>query len=94
MLHFNARVIHRELSKAASVSFSPIPNERCDTQHMSVTGAHVDDPLLATWPSALEPGLIGAARVSAENVVEVRLCNFSGKTMIVPAQALRVSIAR
>ena len=94
ILNFNAQVVHPELSQSAFLSFSQIPNERCDNQYMTVTGARVDDPAIPAWPPKLGPGLIGSMRVSAENVVEIRLCNFSGATITVPSQTFRVSIAR
>lgn len=94
MLHFTAKVVHQESSKSASLSFSQIPNERCNNQHMTLAGARVNDPVIPTWPPTLASGLIGSMRVSAEDVIEVRLCNFSGAAITVPAQHFRVSIAR
>jgi hypothetical protein len=93
-LHFTAKVVHPALSNSASLSFSEISNERCDNRYMTVTGARVDDPVVPSWPPTLGPDLIGSVRVSTKNVIEVRLCNFSGKTITVPAQVFRVSVPR
>lgn len=93
-LHLNARVAHPELFKSASLSFSSIADEHCDNQHMTIIGARVGDPVIPSWPPTLGQGLIGSAHVSAENIIEVRLCNFSGRTITVPAQVFRVSIVR
>ena len=94
VLHLNAKVVRPGLSKSASLSFSQIANERCENQHIPVNGALLDDPVVPNWPPTLDPGLIGSVSVSAENVIEVRLCNFSGRTITLPAQVFRVSIVR
>jgi hypothetical protein len=94
VLHFSARVSHLDLYKSASLGFSQIPNERCENQLLTLDGVLAGDAVIPKWPPTLGQGLIGSMRASADNVVEVRLCNFSGKAITVPPQVFGVSIAK
>jgi len=94
LLRLNATVARTGISSSNTLDFSQIPNGRCQNRIMTLKGAFMGDPVLPKWPDTLEPGLIGTMSVSGENTVEVRLCNFSGKTVTLNGQLFGAYIAR
>jgi hypothetical protein len=71
----------------AILSFGAIPTGSCSaSQAFTLTGAAPGDSVAPGWPSTIEPGLLGNMWVSAPNTLSVRMCNFSGATLI-PASA-------
>jgi hypothetical protein len=74
------------LITSTTLAFGNIANLSCSELTFSLLGAAPGDPVEPGWPSGIAQGLIGNMRVSASNVVTVRLCNLSGAA-ITPASA-------
>lgn len=72
------------LSGTAYLTFGAIPDGTVGVQTFSLPGALVGSAVCCGWPSTLEAGLFGSMRVSAADMVEVRLANLSGAS-ITPA---------
>jgi hypothetical protein len=56
----------------------------CTEKTLAFAGAVQNDAVIARWPSALPNGLTGLMRVTATNVVTVRLCNVTESGVAVP----------
>ncbi|MGA9414736.1 MAG: hypothetical protein WBV60_08590 [Terriglobales bacterium] len=69
------------LSGVASLSFGALANGTCQAQTFLLKGAHAGEPVIPKWPVTFEPGLLGDMRASADNTIEVRLCNLSGRVL-------------
>jgi hypothetical protein len=54
----------------------------------------VGDSVAPGWPAGLEGGLIGMMRISASNIVAVRICNLSGTTVDPAAATFRATVVR
>lgn len=63
------------LDFSSSLDFGSIAAQTCAELTITVTGATTNSPVAPAWPPALELGLAGLMRVSAADVVSVRLCN-------------------
>jgi len=81
------------LSGSGSLSFAALQNGTCAAQAFPLTGVSAGDPVTPKWPSTLEAGLLGEIRASADNTIEVRLCNFSGKALTPASQIFGAFIA-
>ena len=79
---------------SAVLSFSKIENGACLHRTFPANGVSVGEAIVPKWPSALEPGLLGAMSVSDADTVEVRLCNFSGKALVPTAHTFGILIPR
>jgi hypothetical protein len=83
------------LTATSTISFPTINAGQCAAdQGFTLTGAAVGDAVAPGWPAGLEPGLVGAMRVSAPNTVAVRLCNFSGAALRPAAATFRATVVR
>jgi hypothetical protein len=83
ILSVDATTVPTFLTGAGSLSFGTLANGACGSGTFSLIGAASGDTVAAGWPSTLESGLIGMVRVSAPNLIEVRLCNLSGAPITV-----------
>ena len=66
---------------SASLDFAEIAAHSCAELTISATGAAGNNAIAASWPAALESGLVGMMRVSAADVVTVRLCNVTASAV-------------
>jgi hypothetical protein len=89
-----ATSVPASMSGRASLRFPEIGKGACEVQAFSMFGATSAKPLIPVWPSTLEDGILGIMRVSAENTVEVRLCNFSGAARTPATQIYGALIAK
>jgi len=94
ILTFTATLALESLSGTGSLSFAALPNGTCGAQTFFQMGVSGGDPVAPKWPSTLEAGLLGAMRASADNTIEVRLCNFSGAALTPASQTFGASIAK
>ncbi len=69
------------LSGSSSLSFAALANGTCQAQTFLLKGAHAGEPVIPKWPVTFEAGLLGDMRASADNTIEVRLCNLSGRVL-------------
>jgi len=69
------------LSGVASLSFRALANGTCQAQTFLLKGANAGEPVIPKWPVTFEPGLLGDMRASADDTIEVRLCNLSGRVL-------------
>jgi hypothetical protein len=75
------------LTAWATLSFGAIASGSCAADMtFPLPGAAVGNSVAPGFPSALEAGLIANMRVSAANLIAVRLCNLSGG-LVSPASA-------
>ena len=79
------------LSNSATIDFPSIPDGTCNAQTFAMAGVAAGDPLTPKWPASLEAGLYGNMRASANNTVEVRLCNLSGAALNPASQTFGAS---
>jgi hypothetical protein len=82
------------LSGAASLSFAALANGTCQAQTFLLKGAHAGEPVIPKWPVTFEAGLLGDMRASADNTIEVRLCNLSGRLLAPTPQIYGALILR
>jgi hypothetical protein len=81
--NLNAQLWHgkQALDFSAALDFASIPAQSCAELTLTATGATVNSPITASWPSALEANLAGSMRVSATGTIAVRLCNVSASAI-------------
>lgn len=79
---------------SASINFGVIPDGGCLASTYTLTGAATGDNVAASWPAALESGLMPFGFVSAANTVSVRLCNFSGAALDPASGSFAAAITR
>ena len=82
------------LSGNASLSFTGLVNGACQAQTFLLEGAHAGEAVIPKWPVAFDAGLLGNMRASADNRIEVRLCNFSGEVLAPAPQIYGALIPR
>jgi hypothetical protein len=82
------------LTVAAVLDFASIPSGACADSTLSMPGAGAGDSVAPGWPPGLESGLIGMMRISASNIVAVRVCNLSGTTVDPAAATFRATVVR
>lgn len=71
----DSAVVPTFLTASATLAFPLIPAGTCSADlTLSLPGANPGDAVATGWPSALAAGLSGTMRVSAANLVSVRLC--------------------
>jgi hypothetical protein len=63
----------------ASVHFDVIGNEDCAAEVFFLSGVKQGSPIIPVWPTTLGEGMLGVMNAKADNLIEIRLCNFSGK---------------
>jgi hypothetical protein len=83
-----------KLSGSSPLSFGVLPNGSCAAETFPLIGASAGAPVIAKWPSTLEAGLLGVMRASADDTIEIRLCNFSGAAFMPASQRFGASIAK
>ena len=82
------------LTGSAVLTFPAISNATCSADlAITVPGALTTDGIAAGWP-ALPAGFIGMVRVSANNTIAFRLCNFSGVNSAPPPLTYIATIVR
>jgi hypothetical protein len=70
------------VEQSGTVSISGISNGRCSQVSFAISGAAVGQAAQVSTGAAIQEGIVlYAQRVSAPNVVEVDVCNFSGGAM-------------
>jgi hypothetical protein len=82
------------LTASTMLTFGSIPAASCAELPFSLLGAAPGNAVEPGWPSSLEQGLIGNMRVSASNVITVRLCNFSGAALTPAPNSYTATIVR
>src|SRR5204863_9447958 len=82
------------LTASAVLDFTSISPGACSGSTMGMPGASAGDSVAAGWPAALESGLVGMMRISASNIVSVRVCNLSGATVDPAAAIFRATVVR
>jgi hypothetical protein len=93
-LRLNVTLESYSLSGGSSLNFGVLPNSSCATETFPLTGVSAGAPVIAKWPSTLEAGLLGVMRASADDTIEIRLCNFSGAALTPASQRFGASIAK
>lgn len=71
----SSRFVHSGGLGQATIDFPEIAAHACAERTISTTGAQAGDRVIVSAPAALEDGLIAYGRVTAPDVVTVRLCN-------------------
>lgn len=88
-------IVPAYLTGAASLDFPSVAAGACSNDvTLTVPGAAVGDAVAAGWPSVLAAGLVGTMRVSAADVVSVRLCNLSAAAIDPAPATYRATIVR
>jgi hypothetical protein len=82
------------LASTAVMDFSSISPGGCVESTFPLAGASPGDSVAPGWPAGMEMGLLGTMRISASNVVAVRVCNLSGTTVDPAAATFRATIVR
>lgn len=79
----------------ATLSFGSIAAASCspDTA-LAMPGAVSGDAIAPGWPSAIPSSLIGMMRVTAANVVSIRLCNLGSAAAVVASASFRATVVR
>ena len=60
---------------SATINFGAVTAVTCDDSTMTLTGAAINDPVLCSFPAALEADLAPSCFVSNTNTITFRLCN-------------------
>ena len=82
------------LTGAATLAFPSVASASCSAElTISLPGALPTDGVAPGWP-ALPAGFLGMARVSANDTIAVRVCNFSGTAAAPPSLSYRATIVR
>ena len=82
------------LTGSATLAFPVINAASCGAElTIPVLGARSTDGVAEGWP-ALPAGFIGMARVSANDTVAIRICNFSGANSAPPSLTYSATIVR
>ncbi len=66
---------YQAIDFSATLDFGSISAQTCAELTITATGAAANNPIVPSWPPALEAGLAGIMRVSSANTITVRLCN-------------------
>jgi hypothetical protein len=71
----DSAIVPTYLTASVTLDFPMIPAGTCSADMtLSLPGANPGDAVAAGWPAAMQAGLSGTMRVSAADVVSVRLC--------------------
>ncbi len=82
------------LTGSATLGFPGINAMSCASElTISVPGARLTDAIAPGWPS-LPAGFLGMMRVSANDTVALRLCNFSGVNATPPSLTYSATVVR
>jgi hypothetical protein len=90
----DSAVVPTYLTGAAVLDFASIMPGACTDSTLSLPGASAGDSVAPGWPAGFENGLIGMMRISANNTVSVRVCNFSGASVDPAAAMFRATVVR
>jgi hypothetical protein len=82
------------LSGSGVVDFGTMPDGACNTGTFPIPGISAGDPLTPKWPSTLENGLVGSMSATAADIVQVRLCNWSGAAIDPAAASFGAAVAK
>ncbi|MEO7651695.1 MAG: hypothetical protein ABIZ80_14610 [Bryobacteraceae bacterium] len=94
-ISIDAAVVPTYLTSTATLDFPSINSGACASElTIALAGAATGDSVAPGWPSGLEAGLLGTMRVSAGNVVSVRVCNLSGSALDPASAVFRATIVR
>jgi hypothetical protein len=91
----DAALIPAYLTATASLAFPTIPQGTCSSElTIGLIGANSGDSVAPGWPLSMPQGVLGMMRVSAAGIVAVRLCNFSGASVMPQADSFRATVIR
>lgn len=91
----DAGLVPTYLTANASLAFPSIPTGSCSSElTIGLTGANVGDAVAPGWPGSIPQGVLGMMRVSAADVVAVRICNFSGSAVTPQADTFTATVVR
>jgi hypothetical protein len=94
VVNVTAILPHSALSAKAELTFGMLKNGSCAAKNFSLMGVSAGAPIVPGWPIDLGPGTIGVMRANADNSVEVRLCNFSGRPRQLPMRIFGVFVEK
>jgi hypothetical protein len=88
-------VVPTYLTTTVTLDFPLIANGACAAEEsFTLLGAAAGDSVAPGWPDAFEPGLLGIMRVSATDIITIRVCNLSGAEVDPINAAFRATIVR
>jgi hypothetical protein len=87
-ISIDSAVVPTFLTASTNLAFPPIAAGTCSADlTFPLLGANPGDAVAPGWPSGMQAGLSGTMRISAANVVSVRLCADSTRA-VTPASAV------